>query len=228
MAPEAFSLSERWAEGSVRGNSDVAAKKTKRDDVAEPLLAMDRKVRDAMLPYRETPVVEAIGTASAIGDQTQLRLDRGGHGAARPAQRRDSRMAAAGVRMALAHELATFAKGVIKENVVRGRPRSHRKSAAKAKAGRDLRPEKSSFPSGHSAGAFAVASAVGGAYPAHAGKAQAGAAAVALGRIPGCAHYPTDVAAGAAIGLASGGIVNALWRLAASALRRRRGESPGQ
>lgn len=227
MAPEAFFLSERWAADKVRGNTDVAARKKKRDDAAEPLLAMDRKVRDAMLPYRQTPVVEAIGTASAIGDQTQLRLIAAGT-VLLGLLRRDSRMAAAGVRMALAHELATFAKGVIKENVVRGRPRSHRKSAAKAKAGRDLRPEKSSFPSGHSAGAFAVASAVGGAYPAQAGKAQAGAAAVALGRIPGCAHYPTDIAAGAAIGLASGGIVNALWRLAASALRRRRGEPTGQ
>ncbi|MET1083287.1 MAG: hypothetical protein ABWY12_09615, partial [Burkholderiales bacterium] len=36
---------------------------------------------------------------------------------------------------------------------------------------------------------------------------------VALAQIPRCAHYPTDVGAGVAIGVAADGIVGLAWRL---------------
>ena len=63
--------------------------------------------------------------------------------------------------------------------------------------------EKQSFPSGHSAGSVAVACAFGAEYPEYRWPALAAAGAVALVQIPTCAHYPSDVAAGSAVGALS-------------------------
>ena len=67
-----------------------------------------------------------------------------------------------------------------------------------------------SFPSGHTAGSVAVARAVARLYPEVRWAAYAGAGSVALIQIPRGSHYPIDVAAGALLGLASEGAVNAL------------------
>jgi membrane-associated phospholipid phosphatase len=40
------------------------------------------------------------------------------------------------------------------------------------------------------------------------------AALIALSQIPRCAHYPTDVAAGLVLGLASEALVNGAWEAA--------------
>jgi undecaprenyl-diphosphatase len=67
-------------------------------------------------------------------------------------------------------------------------------------------PDAFSFPSGHSAAAFAVALALAGAVPG--GPAFVLLAfAIALSRIYLGAHYPLDVAAGACIGLVCGGLI---------------------
>jgi undecaprenyl-diphosphatase len=58
-----------------------------------------------------------------------------------------------------------------------------------------------SFPSGHAALAFAAAGAVGSAYSDLRALLYAGAAAVAVSRLTGGYHYPSDVFVGAAIGL---------------------------
>lgn len=189
--------------------------------VTEPLFEFDRQVRKAMLPRRGSPPAKAIGWLSAAGDQAQLRVLCAGTIVV-GLLRRDPRMAAAGVRMLVAHEAATLAKDIVKRRVIRERPRSSGGKHPRPRTGRDYRKEKSSFPSGHSAGAVAVAQAVAGAYPAHGGAARAVAAGIALGRIPGCAHYPTDIAAGAAIGAGAGGLVNSVWRWAAGRLARRK------
>jgi len=61
----------------------------------------------------------------------------------------------------------------------------------------------SSFPSGHAATAFAVASALGHAYPRIKLPAYAAAALVSYSRIYEQRHYATDVIAGACVGLLS-------------------------
>lgn len=61
-------------------------------------------------------------------------------------------------------------------------------------------PTSSSFPSGHSASAFAFATAVGHTLPAAGAPLRALAAAVAYSRVHTGVHYPGDVVAGALIG----------------------------
>ncbi|MFF7049685.1 phosphatase PAP2 family protein [Streptomyces griseorubiginosus] len=66
----------------------------------------------------------------------------------------------------------------------------------------DDRPDSSSFPSGHTAAAVAFTAAVAPAWPAVGAACAVPAVLVSVERVQSGAHYPTDVAAGAAIGLA--------------------------
>ncbi|MGW6317593.1 phosphatase PAP2 family protein [Streptomyces sp. NPDC055099] len=65
------------------------------------------------------------------------------------------------------------------------------------------RPDSSSFPSGHTAAAVAFTAAVAPTWPAAGALCAVPTAMVALERVPSGAHFPSDVAAGAAIGLAA-------------------------
>ncbi|MFF4360218.1 phosphatase PAP2 family protein [Streptomyces sp. NPDC001604] len=67
----------------------------------------------------------------------------------------------------------------------------------------DDRPDSSSFPSGHTAAAVAFTAAVTPAWPAAGAACALPTAMVALQRVQSGAHYPSDVATGAAIGLAT-------------------------
>jgi membrane-associated phospholipid phosphatase len=113
----------------------------------------------------------------------------------------DRRMARTGVRMLATHGLATLAKGMIKRNVDRARPNlpSDHEDHVPTPGDRNEGPQNS-FPSGHTAGAVAVARAVVREYPQAALPAYAGAAAIAVIQIPRGTHFPIDVVAGAAIG----------------------------
>lgn len=188
--------------------------------VAAPLFAFDRRTRAALRPYRQAPAVQALDWLSQAGDQLQLRLLAGGVLALGVA-RRDPRLVRAALRMALAHEAATFAKTWLKDHVVRRRPRSATKGEVRPRRGRDRAKEESSFPSGHAGGAFAAAGGAAGELPALALPAHAAAAGIALARLPRGAHYPTDIVAGALLGALAAGAVNGLWALAARGLGRR-------
>ena len=193
----------------------------KMEEAVETLQDADASVAEAVEPYRKTPAVKALSAMSEVGDQPQLRSLCGvliGAGLVSG----NGRLLRAGAKMLLAHELATAAKNFVKKRVDRTRPRS-RDQAADAheiRAGRSQAKEETSFPSGHSAGAASVAQAFAGEFPEYRAAAYAAAGAVALAQIPRCAHYPTDVGAGIAIGLASAEAVDAAWRGAEAALSR--------
>jgi len=67
-------------------------------------------------------------------------------------------------------------------------------------------PMSGSFPSGHTASAFAFASAVGTAIPPLSLPLHVAAAAVAYSRIHTGVHYPGDTIAGALIGAAAASV----------------------
>ncbi|MEU3963191.1 phosphatase PAP2 family protein [Streptomyces buecherae] len=69
------------------------------------------------------------------------------------------------------------------------------------------RPDSSSFPSGHTAAAVAFTAAVAPVWPAAGAVCALPAAMVALERVQSGAHYPSDVAAGAVIGLTGAELV---------------------
>ncbi|MFJ8189399.1 phosphatase PAP2 family protein [Streptomyces sp. NPDC096094] len=64
----------------------------------------------------------------------------------------------------------------------------------------DDRPDSSSFPSGHTAAAAGFTAAVAAVWPAAGTVCAVPAAVVAAQRVHSGAHYPSDVAAGAALG----------------------------
>jgi undecaprenyl-diphosphatase len=188
---------------------------------AKPLLKLDKQAKDLFAPYRGTLPVRAIDTFGEAGDQLQMRILCGGVFAL-GLVRADGRMMRAAARMLLAHEVATFANGVVKRRVDRLRPRSTSgRNPSKPHKGRSSAKEKQSFPSGHSAGATAVACAFAAEYPEYRVPALAAAGAVALAQIPTSAHYPSDVAAGATIGAATDTGLGLVWRAAAEIWRRR-------
>ena len=76
------------------------------------------------------------------------------------------------------------------------------------------RPGTSSFPSGHTAASVAFTAAVTPAWPAAGALCAVPAALVAVERVQSGAHYPSDVAAGAALGLAAAWLTRHAPRLA--------------
>lgn len=184
------------------------------------MLAADAAAAEAALPYQGSAAMEALGRFASLGDQPPLRtlcaaviaagLAGGNH-----------RLAGTGVRMLVAHTLATLAKDFVKHRVDRTRPRS---KSGKGKdhlprPGRRTAKEATSFPSGHSAGAAAVARAFARDYPEYRAPAYAAGGALALAQIPRCAHYPTDVGAGLAIGIAAEAVVDIGFRLVEERLK---------
>jgi len=187
---------------------------------AEPLLEVDRAARALFNPYRSAAPVKALAWFAQAGDQLQLRVLAGGVLAV-GLVRRDERIVRAGARMLVSHELATLAKKAVKNRVDRWRPRdAGRGKAVKPRQGHSKAKALNSFPSGHSAGAMAVACAFAAECPEHRAAALGTGAAVSLAQVPTSSHYPSDVAAGAAIGVASDAAVGAAWRIGARLWRR--------
>lgn len=170
-------------------------------------------VASPLTRFRNHPLVKAAGNAAEAGDQPPLvavNLLTIGAGLLlrRPA------LVRTGIRMLAAHALATGIKAAIKANVDRTRP--HAKLEGKrdrAEPGGHDTHDYNSFPSGHTAGAVAVAGAVTHDHPAQTAKAYGAVAAIAGVQVPRASHYASDVIAGAVIGWLS-------QRLASAALDR--------
>lgn len=126
---------------------------------------------------------------------------------------RRPRVADAGGRMLASHLLATAIKTIVKRSVDRTRPHSVKDGHGyRLESGDSASHHYSSFPSGHTAGAVAVARAAARVWPDRAPELAATAAGVGALQLPIGKHYATDVAAGAAIGLLSEALINAAAR----------------
>lgn len=182
----------------------------------DPLEKADLAVVEEVARRRRHPLVRFAGMLSEIADQPQLAavccltLAAG-------LLRGDRRLAETGLRMVSAHALATLAKSWIKNRVHRTRPHvALDEGRYEMRLGDGKNGNEKSFPSGHTAGAFAVARVAADRYPGIATPAYGLAAAISLVQVPRGKHYPTDLAAGLMIGLAAGSLV----RVGFSALRR--------
>lgn len=185
--------------------------RAKLDKTARSISAADSAVAEEFGEHRQSWPVELLAKASEVGDQPQLRLISGAVLVAGLVTG-NSRMTRAGARMLVAHELATIAKNFVKRRVDRKRPRSATtRDEARPTPGRHTAKETTSFPSGHTAGAVAVAQAFAREFPEYRAPALAAAGLVAVAQIPRCAHYPTDVGAGALIGAAAEGVIAIVW-----------------
>jgi membrane-associated phospholipid phosphatase len=179
----------------------------------------DVETAKAVAPVRGTWPVRLLGAASEVADQPQL-ITLCAATFAAGLLLRDRRLADTGGRMLAAELIATGLKSLVKANVDRTRPYvvadggEHVLEPGHSRESRD-----NSFPSGHTAGAVAVARAVARGYPDHAVAAYATAGSIAAIQIPRCRHYPSDLAAGAVVGLAAEAIVAAGARLAAKLAR---------
>lgn len=168
----------------------------------------DRAVAAVASPARHTPAVRVLGWLSEIADQPPLITVCAATLAAGLVVR-NRRLAAAGGRMLAAELLATEMKSFVKHRVDRTRPRVVADGGEYAmRPGGSDDSDVSSFPSGHTAGAVAVARAFGREYPHH--RVAVGLAAVAIAgiQIPRGQHYATDLVAGAVIGLAAEALVD--------------------
>lgn len=118
--------------------------------------------------------------------------------------RRDRRLAEAGRHMLVSGVMAAMTKTTVKRIVHRTRPNVLMDEGLYETGwfGPNVGPWQS-FPSGHSALSVAVASAAGRAYPEIRGVATAAALGVVGVQVLRGAHFPSDVAAGALIGLSA-------------------------
>ena len=171
----------------------------------------DRKAADVVGAKRETPPLKLIGLLAEVGDQPQMiAIACGTLGAGLLGRRPE--VTRAGARMLLAHLVATGVKTIVKQRFDRRRPAAAEESGGDHfRKGSSHDHEENSFPSGHTAGAVAVARAVGRDIDGAAGPAALGAAAIAAAQPATGSHFVSDVLAGAAIGWVSEAVVSAIF-----------------
>ena len=179
----------------------------------------DQQATHQAASRRDTPLLRVIGTLKEAADQPQLITACVGTIAVGLVARR-SNLVRGGTRMLAAHLVATGVKSVLKHSIDRSRPRKSlqdgKQHVGSGKGGGDS--DFNSFPSGHTAGAVAVARAATREFDGAAVPAALGAGAIAAAQPATGSHYLSDVLAGAVIGWLSEAIVNAAFERAAIAL----------
>lgn len=193
------------------------------DSAPDALIAVEKAdiaVAEAASEIRDHPAIEALGEASEMADQPPLIALSAGVLAAGLIFRKPA-MATAGARMLAAHLIATGMKTVVKRSVDRTRPHVLAdEERYEVREGRSTHPRYNSFPSGHTAGAVAVAEGLARTVPQAAWPARLWAAGIAAIQIPRCKHYVSDIAAGAVVGVVADRAVRLVERVGVTLLRR--------
>ncbi|MGI4876016.1 MAG: phosphatase PAP2 family protein [Janthinobacterium lividum] len=177
------------------------------NDLIAKIEAADIVVANATAWVEENLAGRLIGKLGGLGDQPPLRALCAAVVAV-GAWRGDRRLAGTGIRMLAAHTMATWIKTSVKDRIDRTRPSLLVENAVyEARAGDSDEHDRTSFPSGHTAGVAAIATVFARSYPQARGKALAASTFMAAVQIPRRAHFVSDVVAGAMIGLVGAAIV---------------------
>jgi len=167
-------------------------------------------------PARDHPAVRAAEPLSKLADQPPM-LALSSAVLACGLLLRRPRVAEAGARMLASVALATAGKTLVKSLVRRTRPNVVLdQDRYDADLGGSGEKEEQSFPSGHTADAVAAARALARACPRTRFAAYGLAGAVGVLQPLRAKHYPSDVAAGAAIAVVAEAAVDRLARAAIS------------
>lgn len=171
---------------------------------AKAVVKADKTLTHAAAKHRNHPAAKVAGWVSELADQPPLIALSLATVAAGAVSRRP-KLARNGARMLAAHLAATLARAAVKATVDRARPAHALETGDERFEAGDGAEDKAlnSFPSGHTAGAVAIARAVGREFPDAASPALAASALVALAQPPSGKHYWLDTVAGAAIGWAA-------------------------
>jgi undecaprenyl-diphosphatase len=164
-------------------------------ELAQVDLAVYRAVAGTPTPTLDTPLRHLSGLAnhSKLWVATAAALFAlGGHRGRRAAV---TGLVAVGINSAVVN---------IPMKLVSRRERPDREAAGVPDERHVTMPTSTSFPSGHSASAFAFAAAVGGSVPLLGAPLRGLAAAVAYSRVHTGVHYPGDVIVGSVVGAAIG------------------------
>ncbi|MCP3734900.1 phosphatase PAP2 family protein [Sphingomonas sp. RP10(2022)] len=171
----------------------------------------DRDVTHRAAEHRDALPVRIAGFLGEAADQPQLIAASIGTIAIGLIGRRPD-LVRGGARMLAAHLVATATKATIKHTIDRARPA---KALADGKTqfhrGDSDDHALNSFPSGHTAGAVAVARAASREIDGAAGPAALGVGAVAAIQPVAGNHYLSDVIVGGAIGWAAEALVDAVF-----------------
>jgi undecaprenyl-diphosphatase len=164
--------------------------------VLQQLAAWDRSLLEASQAFHWSPLTLIFAVLSAWWVKGPILIAAGAVADTRSCRRCPTAALCAAVSVGVAAGLVT----IVKELVDRARPALADPSLTALVA----TPPSPSFPSGHTATAFAAAVAVGALHPRLRWPLVAVAALVGLSRIYLGVHYTLDVLAGAALGTAIG------------------------
>lgn len=187
-------------------------KKKQAKKAAKALALADRDATHGLARVRARAPVKLAGFLAEAADQPQLiAASLGTIGVGLLSRRRD--LVRGGSRMLIAHLVATGVKSVLKAQIDRTRPGTAiEQGEATLERGHGTDDHaKNSFPSGHTAGAVAVARAAARDIDGVAAPAAVSAGAVAALQPPTGSHYISDVLAGALVGWASEAIVSLVF-----------------
>ncbi len=185
--------------------------KNKAKKAAKALAKADRKATHDAARHRHDAPVRLAGFLAEVADQPQLVTASVGTIAAGLIARRPD-LVRGGARMLAAHLLATAAKSAIKRSFDRTRPgKALADGRHRFAPGDSSDHDLNSFPSGHTAGAVAVARAAAREIDGVATPAALGVGAVAAIQPAAGNHYLSDVIVGGAIGWVAESLVDAAF-----------------
>lgn len=198
---------------------------------AKKVVKTDHEVTHAVSAARETLPVRIAGLLAEVGDQPELITASAGTLVVGLVSRRPD-LIRGGARMLTAHLVATGVKTMIKHRLDRHRPAAAEESGDHHfRKGASHDHDENSFPSGHTAGAVAVARAASRDIEGAGTPAGLAATAIAAAQPATGSHFLSDVVAGAAVGWVSEAVVSAIFDRVEprieDALRRVRSRSEG-